>query len=462
MTRRTGPFPCSPRIATRLTVALMMKGHVCRTWLGLLGVLLGGLAAPLMGQSPVAPAHEKISRERYADQLQGFWLAQCIANWTGLITEMDRVEAPFYTDTDWGQPDTPNVWGGSGPAPTIDFYFVRPGEAWGADDDTDLEYMYQHLMWQHGGRVLTPEQIRDGWLTHMWSDDFNRTGQNFLWVSNEQAYELMRQGVLPPETSAPERNPDHEMIDAQLTTEIFGLFAPGRPEVALQLAALPIQTTARGEAQWAAEFYVVMHALAATVDPAASRGEQLRAMAAKARARLPAGSVVADMYDFVSDAYAADPDTSRWAATRDALYEAYQVGGRAGYTYRQPFDAAINFGASLVSLFYGNGDLRRTIQIGVLAGWDSDNPTATWGGLLGFMLGRSGVEEVFAGEPLSETYQISRTRRGFPDHTPDREGEDTFPLMAQRGLEVIDQIVRQHLGGTIDEAGDRWIIPMPK
>jgi hypothetical protein len=63
---------------------------------------------------------------------------------------------------------------------------------------------------------------------------------------------------------------------------------------------------------------------------------------------------------------------------------------------------------------------------------------------------------------LSETYQISRTRRGFPDHTPDREGEDTFPLMAQRGLEVIDQIVRQHLGGTVDAAGDRWIIPMPK
>ena len=51
--------------------------------------------------------------------------------------------------------------------------------------------------------------------------------------------------------------------------------------------------------------------------------------------------------------------------------------------------------ASLVSLFYGEGDLKETIKIGVLSGWDSDNPTATWGGLLGFMYGKEGVEKTF-------------------------------------------------------------------
>ena len=40
-----------------------------------------------------------ISRSKYLDQLQGFWLAQCIANWTGRINEMDKVEPPFYTDS---------------------------------------------------------------------------------------------------------------------------------------------------------------------------------------------------------------------------------------------------------------------------------------------------------------------------------------------------------------------------
>lgn len=32
-----------------------------------------------------------ISRSQYADQLYAFWLGQCIANWTGLITEMDKI-----------------------------------------------------------------------------------------------------------------------------------------------------------------------------------------------------------------------------------------------------------------------------------------------------------------------------------------------------------------------------------
>ena len=52
-----------------------------------------------------------ISREKYLDQLQGFWLGQSIGNWTGLITEMDKIEPPFYTDKNWGKRDQKNIWG---------------------------------------------------------------------------------------------------------------------------------------------------------------------------------------------------------------------------------------------------------------------------------------------------------------------------------------------------------------
>src|SRR6056300_1907239 len=33
----------------------------------------------------------EISRENYTNKLYGFWLGQSIANWTGLITEMDKI-----------------------------------------------------------------------------------------------------------------------------------------------------------------------------------------------------------------------------------------------------------------------------------------------------------------------------------------------------------------------------------
>ena len=438
-----------------------MKTRLVRVLI--VGCLIG-LSGVIAGESEKKVLSDEggelvISRQAYAEGLQGFWLAQCIANWTGLITEMDKIEAPFYTDENWGGPDEPNIWGGSGLSPTIDFFLVGKDETWGADDDTDLEYLYQYRHELTGASKLSPEQIRDGWLEHLWSDNYNKDGENFLWVSNENALELMRKGHLPPETSDPKLNPDFEMIDAQLTTEIFGLFAPGRPEVALDLAKLPIGTSARENARWAAEFYVIMHALAVGVDRKGAVRDQVFEMAAEARAQVPDDSVIASMYDYVKAEYEANPDKSDWERTRDGLYEEYQLGGRGGYVYAKSFDAAINFGASMVSLFYGEGDLKRTIQIGVLAGWDSDNPTATWAGLLGFILGRSGVEEAFGTDDLSETYRISRTRRNFPDRTPGREGEDTFPMMAERGLGVIDRIVTEQLNGRVDRTLGRWIIP---
>ena len=103
----------------------------------------------------------------------------------------------------------------------------------------------------------------------------------------------MLEGVVPPDTSDPKRNEHYDMIDAQLTTEIFGLYAPGRPDVALKMAYLPIRTTARAEAALASEFYVVMHALASVVDRQLSRQEQLAWMSEQARTYLPDDSVSA-------------------------------------------------------------------------------------------------------------------------------------------------------------------------
>ena len=82
-----------------------------------------------------------ISRGNYIDKLEGFWLGQSIANWTGLITEMDKVEPPFYTDEDWQKPDQKNIWGhySSAKNKVIDFFILNEDEPWGADDDTDIE-----------------------------------------------------------------------------------------------------------------------------------------------------------------------------------------------------------------------------------------------------------------------------------------------------------------------------------
>lgn len=132
-----------------------------------------------------------ISRSEYANKLYGFWLGQCIANWTGLVTEMDKIgnigeikTGDFYTREDWGKPDQPSIWGEGVPSDlseNIDFVFRGEDEIWGADDDTDVEYMYQYLLTENKTSFLTGEQIKNGWLKHMKHEE-----ENFLWVSNQK------------------------------------------------------------------------------------------------------------------------------------------------------------------------------------------------------------------------------------------------------------------------------------
>lgn len=385
-----------------------------------------------------APQHDTgviiIDRTHYANQLRGFWLGSNIANWTGLPTENVKAELPFFTDDDWRT----NI-GRDGEV--VDY--VLNSDPWGADDDTDIEYVYQSAMERFKTHKLTGQQISSAWQDHV--------GLPLLWVSNLAALGQMQNGAVPPATSLPENNPMWDMIDAQLTTEIFGTFAPGRPDVALDIAHLPIRTTAYLHSEWAAEFYVIMHSLVPLVDPSLSRADQVTWLATQARQRIPDWSYIADMYDFVKAAYDDNSDKNDWESTRDAVYFRYQLGGAADYQYKYPWDAGINFASSMISLFYGQGDYQRTIRIGTLAGWDSDNPTATWGGLLGLLYGHAKLQTHFSKSDFSDDYLISRTRYGFSDMP------DNFYSMAERALTIIDDVVTHEMAGRIEN--NQWIIP---
>lgn len=391
--------------------------------------------------------HLVISRSAYHEKLQGFWLGECIANWTGLRTEGVKKSAPYFTDKGWGTNQGRNN-------EKIEFVLVEEGDVWGADDDTDIEYIYQSILDDNNVSVASAKQIRDGWLTHI-----KKQEQNYLWVSNEAALHLMIDGMLPPDTSLPENNKYFDQIDAQLTTEIFGLFAPARPDVALKMAHLPIRTTAYRESEWISEFYVIMHSMASQVDPELPMQQQVMWLADQARQQIPNESYPAKIFDFIKNEYENNPDKTDWEKTRDRFSRRHTGVTTDGYNYRSWFDAGINYGASLISLFYGGGDFKRTVQIGALCGWDSDNPTATWGGLLGFMLGRKRVEKEFPDRKLSGLYHIARTRINFPDRTPNQLGDDSFELMARRGIHVIDRVVIEEIGGGVDFEKDVWCIP---
>lgn len=383
-----------------------------------------------------------IHRDAYADRLRAMWLGQAIANWTGLRTEGRVTQPPFLTDADWG---VANLGRG------LVTYVVDP-DPWGADDDTDIEYIYLHLMAQHGTNRLTPEQIADGWIRHI-----NR----FIWVSNAEARLLMDRGVLPPATSIPAANRFWLKIDAQLTTEFFGVLCPAMPARALAMSELPILTTARGHAAHASQVFVLLHSLAfiTTNDDLTPAAHVVR-LVRQARAYIPDESKAADIIDFVLADFIDNPDKTDWERTRDRVYERYQRdAGINGFRFRAWTESSVNFASGLIALLYGQGDYRATIRIGTLTGWDSDNGTATMGALLGLILGYDELVAQFPEVQLSDRFWITRTRDDLPDYLPaDPEAEDTFALMAARMIPIVEREILD-AGGAILPSG-HWLIPI--
>lgn len=395
----------------------------------------------LTAASPSAAQLTVLHRDDYADRLHAMWLGQTIANWTGLLTEGRVNQPPFLTDADWG---VTNLGRG-----VIDFVLTQ--DPWGADDDTDVEYVYLHLMDASQQNRLTGESIADGWIRHV-----NR----FIWVSNAEARGLMDRGVAPPATSLPSANRFWLKIDAQLTTEFFGAMCPGMPGRALAMSEMPILTTAGGHAAHASQVFVLLHALALMsgaddVTPAGRVGQLVR----QSRRYIPDVSKAADIIDFVLADFSANPDKNDWERTRDLVYERYQRDAALhGFRYRAWTESSVNFASGLIALLYGQGDYRRTVQIGTLTGWDSDNGTATMGALVGLLIGYDALIAQFPEVNFSDRFWILRTRDDLPDHLPnDPQAEDTLQMMAWRMIPIIEREI-EDAGGLILPSG-HWLIP---
>lgn len=391
-------------------------------WATCVLVLALGAATRPAAVSPDPPGSPALGADsaQYAERLRAMWLGQCIGNWTGLLTEGLRTERPFFTDADWG-----SRRGRDGAR--IDLVVPDPCPA---DDDTDIEYVYLHLMSEAGSPFLSAEQIRDGWRAHI---------NDFIWVSNRKARDLMELGLRPPATGMPPANPYALHIDAQLTTEIFGALAPGMPELALQLAYLPIRTTAYDHAARAAELHVLLYALAATADPRAPRREEIVRIVREARSYLPDSSKASDVVDFVLRGYLAEQSHDDWESVRDAVALRYQErAAENGLTYLGWTESSVNLATGLIALLFGEGDLARTVKIGALSGWDSDNGTATMGGLVGLIWGLDEIRRLAPGRPLPDRYRAHRTRKALPDRLPgDDAAEDTFTGMAERMMRLV-------------------------
>jgi hypothetical protein len=140
-----------------------------------------------------------------------------------------------------------------------------------------------------------------------------------------------------------------------------------------------------------------------------------------------------------------------WRATRWLLYDNY-VGTHAFGRHFSWVESTINIGATTLALLYGDGDFEQTVQIAILAGWDSDCNPATAGGLLGLISGYSGLPVELTAQ-CGDVYR-NLTRPDLPAPGPPPQ-DDSILAICTRWQTLAEQVILA-AGGTIgDDAGQR-------
>lgn len=375
---------------------------------------------------PVTRADRAISAFELFDRMRGMWLGQLIGNAAGRASE--------------------GLYSGSSPNPDQSVPW-QIKQVWDADDDTDIEYLALHTLMTHGFDCNSLDIAHD-WLEHMTADG--------IYVANRQAWRLMLDGHTPPETGSRTCNQHWYSIDAQIGTESLGAISPGMPQIAIDLAGRFGRVSNEGFPVHAAQFYAAMYANA-FFEP------NVVELVLRGLEAIPAGSRTTAVVRDVRDWYLEDANDGSldWRAARRRLYDKYQ-GAESFGRYYNWVESTINAGATVLALLYGQGDFKQTVQIAILAGWDSDCNPATAGGLLGIVHGFSGLPSDLTGPSVCGDAYLNVSRPGLPDPGAALPQTDSIKTIALRMLLMArENILRNGGSFAFDEFDLVFAIPEP-
>jgi len=374
-----------------------------------------GLSLLLPGNLP-AEEFRRLSIADYRDKMAGGWLGQMAGvgwggptefRWKGQIIPEDKMPQ-------W-RPEMINQF---------------------RQDDIYVEMTFLRTLEVHGWDVSLKQA----------GIDFANSGYP-LWHANRAGRDNLRSGIAPPDSGHPKFNKHADDIDYQIEADYSGLVAPGMPQVAIDLGEIFGRLMNYGDGLYGGQFVGGMYAEAFFED------DPLKIVEAGLHC-IPEGSQYHECITDVVKWYKENPDD--WEKTWELVNKKYHLNpdyrrfSCSGPQSAFNIDAKLNGAYIVIGLLYGDSDMDRTIVISTRCGQDSDCNPANSGGVLGTVLGKSGLPEKFK-SALNPDGQFS--------HTP-----YTFPKL----VEVSEKLVREAVvraGGRIEKdaaGGEVLVIPMQK
>ncbi len=228
-----------------------------------------------------------------------------------------------------------------------------------------------------------------------------------LWHGNLAARRALKRGVPATLSGTPRYNVHANDIDFQIEADFIGLSTPGLPRLSNRICEAAGRVMASGDGLYGGMFVSAMYAAAFFEDDP-------RRVVEAGLAVLPPASPYARVIADVLEWSAAHPGdwTRVWRLIEDewSRREPCPEGALAPFN----IDAKINGAYVALGLLYGGGDFAATLEVATRAGQDSDCNPASAAGVLGVMLGFSGIPgEYTRGLPEVAEQPFSHTDHSF-------------------------------------------------
>jgi ADP-ribosylglycohydrolase len=259
-----------------------------------------------------------------------------------------------------------------------------------ADDDTNGPLFFLRALEDYVCSTdITAEQMGLTWL------NYAPDGHGFYWwggygkSTEHTAYLNLKNGIMAPRSGSIEQNgiAVAEQIGGQIFIDVWGLIAPGNPELAAHLADKIASVSHDGNGKYGGMFIAACIA-------AAFAEQNIERIIERGLAVIPSDCEYARVTRDVIDFYKANPHN--W---RDAFHYI-----KANYGYdKYPGHCHIipNSAVMILSLMYGEGDFSRTINICNMCGWDTDCNVANVATIMGVRGGIACIDDKWR-QPIND------------------------------------------------------------
>ncbi len=364
----------------------------------LIALTTGGYAggSPVSATESSKPVLRELAWDTYLDKVQGGWMGKMIGVTFGQPWEFQYQNTPIGFDiTDWPLSSTrmkdyrarankPGDWTpitreAENQKIHIVHDFIIDSEkehpSFGAPDNDDIyiNILFLHCLRRYGIDV-DPVTV-----AHEWDKRIRK-----VWHANDAGLENIRKGILPPDSGNPRYNLHADDIDFQIEADIFGMIAPGMPQVSNRYGDRMGHIMNYGDGVYGGMFIAAMYTQAFFA-------KDIREVVEKGLQAIPPQSLYAQLIRDVIRWH--DENPNDWLKMWHLVQAKWGEVDHCPDGYKQPFniDAKLNGGYVVMGLLYGNGDWYKTMNYATRGGQDADCNPANAAGILGTLIGAHAI-----------------------------------------------------------------------